>query len=59
MNAELRRRHVERALAVVTSAAEEPNTAFQAALEQFIAGELSLDELERHVDELEYLEVSG
>lgn len=56
MDAELRRRHVERALAVVTTANEEPNTAFRAALEQFVAGELSLEELERRVDALAYLE---
>lgn len=56
MNAEQRRRHVERAMAMVTTAAQEPNTSFRVALEQFIAGELSLEELERHVDALIYLE---
>lgn len=56
MDAELRRRHVERALAVVATVSEEPNTAFRVALEQFVAGELSLEELESRVDALAYLE---
>ena len=52
---EQRKLHVERALAIVTTAAQAPNSAFMAALDQFISGELSLTELEENVDKQQYL----
>ena len=50
-----RRLFVERALAIVTTAAQAPNSLFMHGLEQFIAGEISLEELERNVDQFQYL----
>ena len=50
-----RRKQVERALAITLTATEGPNELFMNALEAYISGEITLDELERNVDNLEYL----
>ena len=57
---EMKRRelYVERALAIVTIAAQPPNPSFLSALEQFIEGTLSLEVLERNVDILQYLDAN-
>lgn len=52
---EARRKSVERALAIVSSAAEDPDEVFKGALESYISGKLTLEELEDRVDRLEYL----
>lgn len=52
---EARRKSVERALAIVSSAAEEPDEIFKEALEPYISGKLTLEELEDRIDRLEYL----
>lgn len=54
---EVRRRRVERALAVLYTATNGPNALFMDALEQYIEGSITLVELEQNVDNLVYLEV--
>ncbi len=54
----LRRLYVERSLAIVTTAAQAPNDLFMNALENFIAGKLSLEELESNVNNFNYLKIN-
>ncbi len=42
-------------MTIVSSAAEEPDEVFKEALESYISGELTLEELEDGVDRLEHL----
>lgn len=53
-----RRLYVERALAIVTTAAQAPNALFMDALEQFVDGTLSLEELEHNVNQFNYLKIN-
>ncbi len=50
-----RRKQVERALAITLTATEGPNELFMNALESYISGEITLEELEQNVDNFEYL----
>lgn len=52
---ERRRKSVERALAVLLTATKGPDETFMKALESYIAGEMTLEEMEARVDRLEYL----
>ena len=52
---EERRKSVERAVAIVSTATEGPNEVFMDALELYISGELSLEQLEENVDRLDYI----
>lgn len=54
---EMRRKSVEKAMAIVLSATDGPNQKFMEALENYIFGKISLQELEAGIDRLEYLEV--
>ena len=54
---EIRRKRVERAMAIVLTATDGPDEIFMEALESYIAGEMTLEELEVRVDRLEYLGV--
>lgn len=51
-----RKRGVERALAIIYSATNGPNDMFLEALELYIDGKMSLVEMERRIDNFEYLE---
>ena len=53
---EKRRRSVERCLAILLTATEGPNEMFMDALEEYIEGRISLSEMEKRVDRLEYIE---
>lgn len=46
---------MERALAITLTATEGPNELFMNALESYISGEITLEELEQNVDNFEYL----
>ena len=52
---ENRRKSVENALAIVLTATEGPNDEFLEALDMYIFGELSLEQLEENVNKLEYI----
>ena len=52
---EERRKSVERCLAILLTATEGPNELFMNALESYIEGEISLSDLEKNVDLLEYI----
>jgi transcriptional regulator with XRE-family HTH domain len=52
---EERRKSVERAVAIVTTATEGPDEVFMDALELYISGELSLEQLEENIDRLVYI----
>lgn len=52
-----RRTSVEKALAIVLTATEGPNELFMEALDSYIFGQITLEELERRVDRFEYLGV--
>ena len=52
---ENRRKSVENALAIVLTATEGPDEEFMKALDMYIFGELSLEQLEEKVDKLEYI----
>lgn len=54
---EIRRKRVERAMAIVLTATDGPDEIFMEALESYIAGEITMEELEVRVDRLEYLGV--
>lgn len=54
---EARRKSVEKALAIVLSATDGPNQEFLEALEAYVFGKISLNELEAGIDRLEYLGV--
>ena len=53
---EARKKYVERTLAILYTATNGPNQTFMKVLEQYIEGAITLDELERRVDQLEFLE---
>ena len=52
-----RRESVEKALAIVLTATEGPNELFMEALDSYIFGKITLEELERRIDRFEYLGV--
>ena len=52
---EERRKSVARCLAILLTATEGPNELFMDALEGYIEGSISLEELEKRVDRLEYI----
>lgn len=52
---ENRRKSVENALAIVLTATEGTNDEFLEALDMYIFGELSLEQLEENVNKLEYI----
>lgn len=52
---ESRRKGVERALAVLLTATNGLDEIFMGVLESYIAGKITLEEMERRVDRLEYL----
>lgn len=52
-----RRTSVEKALAIVLTATEGPNELFMEALDSYIFGKITLEELERRIDRFEYLGV--
>ncbi len=54
---EERRKIVSSALAVVTTATKGPNEAFMNALNAFIYGKISMEELRARTDRKEFLEV--
>ena len=55
---EERRKSVERCLAILSTATNGPDELFMNALDSYIEGEISLSELEKKVDRLEYIEKS-
>ena len=54
---EKRRKSVERALAILYTATDGPDSHFMEVLESYIYGKISLDEMEARIDRLEFLEV--
>ncbi len=54
---DVRRRRVERTLAILYTATNGPDDLFMDALEGYIEGVLTIDEIESRVDELKYLGV--
>lgn len=52
---EKRRKGVERALAIVLTATKGPDEEFMKALELYISGKLTLSEIEKKVNRLEYI----
>lgn len=52
---EERRKSVERCLAFLLTAIEGPNDLFMEALDAYIEGQISLSEMEKRVDRLEYI----
>lgn len=52
-----RRASVEKALAIVLTATDGPNELFMEALDSYIFGKITLEELERRIDRFEYLGV--
>lgn len=52
---EKRRKSVERALAIVLTATKGPDEEFMNALELYISGKLTLSEIEKKVNRLEYI----
>ncbi len=54
---EERRKSVQRCLAILLTATDGPNEAFMDALEAYIEGNISLSEMEKKVDRLEYIGV--
>ncbi len=54
---EERRRSVERVLAILYTATSGPNPLFMDALDSYIEGNITLEEMEARVDRLEYLGV--
>ena len=55
LECEERRKSVERAVAIITTTTEGPNEIFMDALELYISGELSLEQLEENIDRLDYI----
>lgn len=53
---EARRKSVERALAIVLTATKGPTQSFMDALDDYIFGKLSLEELELKIERLEFME---
>lgn len=54
---EERRKSVQRCLAILLTATEGPNELFMEALDSYIEGNISLAEMEKRVDRLEYIGV--
>ena len=54
---EERRKSVQRCLAILLTATEGPNEQFMEALDAYIEGSISLSEMEKRVDLLEYIGV--
>ena len=52
---DVRRHRVERILAILYTATNGPDNLFMDALEDYIEGVLTIDELESRVDEFKYL----
>lgn len=52
---EQRRKRVEKTMAVLLTATEGPDEVFMDALDSYIFGKITLDELEKNVDRLAYL----
>lgn len=52
-----RRKHVENALAITLSATDGPDDIFMEALDSYVSGMTTLEELESRVDRLEFLGV--
>lgn len=50
----IRKENVEKAMATIVSAANKPDEVFVEALDQYISSMLSLKELEKKTDSLEY-----
>ena len=51
-----RQQSVDKALAILLTATDGVNKPFQDALDEYVAGEITLDELEARVDNLEFLD---
>ena len=51
-----RQQSVDKALAILLTATDGVNTPFQDALDEYVAGQITLDELESRVDNLEFLD---
>lgn len=56
---EIRRRSVERVLAILYTATNGPDETFMNVLDSYISGEITLKEMETRVDRLEYLGVNA
>ena len=54
---EERRKSVQRCMAILLTATDGPNEMFMDALEAYIEGNISLSEMEKRVDRLEYIGV--
>lgn len=52
---EKRRKNVERAMAILLTSTNGPDERFMEALEDYINGHITLEEMEAKVDGLEYL----
>lgn len=52
-----RRRSVENAMAIMLTATNGPDDAFVMALDEYIFGKISLEEMEKKIDRFEYLGV--
>lgn len=53
---EARRKTVERALAISLTAADAPTDAYMKALDDYIFGKMTLEDLEKRVNEMEFVE---
>ena len=53
---EVRRKNVENAMAIMLSATNGPDTLFKEVLNDYILGEITIEELEKRIDRFEYLE---
>lgn len=54
---ENRRKSVERAMAIILTATKGPDKNFMKVLEEYISGKISLEDIEKRVDRLEFLGV--
>ena len=54
---EMRRKSVENAMAIMLTATQGPDDVFMDVLDSYIFGKISLEEMERKIDRLEYLGV--
>lgn len=55
LECEKRRMEVERAIAIINTATNGPDQLFMNALEHYIFGFITLEELQRNVDDMSYL----
>ena len=53
---EERRKSVQRCMAILLTATDGPNEAFIEALNDYIEGRITLSEMEKRIDRLEYIE---